>query len=240
MLDGNTRSGCPMVHFPRPRCPERIAACGTIASHAYLGLCGEYTAGLFGHSEPRSHASITRELASGLNLAAVGAAEVQLARSILCDRFRLIELVRFTNSGTEANPRAITATRAFTSRDQVMVFRGGYHGGVLTFPLSGTSAVTVPFPVVMADYNDTARTVALIRQHATTLAAIILEPMLGGGGGCIPAHPQFLHALRDPASHDLPHVGRRAAGAGRGRARSHPAGQIHGGRHELRRLRWPS
>jgi hypothetical protein len=121
-----------------------------------------------------------------------------------------------------------------------MVFRGGYHGGVLTFPLSGTSAVTVPFPVVMADYNDTAGTVALIRQHATTLAAIILEPMLGGGGGCIPAHPQFLHALRDAASHDLPHVGRRAAGAGRGRARSHPAGQIHGGRHELRRLRWPS
>jgi glutamate-1-semialdehyde 2,1-aminomutase len=198
MPGGNTRSVLSYGPFPTAMASGTDCRLWDIDGHAYLDLCGEYTAGLFGHSEPRIQAAITQAMASGLNLAAVGAAEVQLAR-ILCDRFRSMELVRFTNSGTEANLMAITAARAFTGRDRVMVFRGGYHGGVLTFPLSGTSAVTVPFPVVMADYNDTAGTVALIRQHATTLAAIILEPMLGGGG-CIPAHPQFLQALRAAAS----------------------------------------
>jgi glutamate-1-semialdehyde 2,1-aminomutase len=57
----------------------------------------------------------------------------------------------------------------------------------------------VPFPTLLADYNDTAGTVALIREHAADLAAIILEPMMGGGG-CIPARPDFLAALRDVAS----------------------------------------
>ena len=41
--------------------------------------------------------------------------------------------MRFTNSGTEANLMALSAARAFTGRDRVLVFRGGYHGGVLTF-----------------------------------------------------------------------------------------------------------
>ena len=198
MPGGNTRSVLSYGPFPTAMASGTDCRLWDVDGHAYLDLCGEYTAGLFGHSEPRIHAAITRAMASGLNLAAVGEAEVQLAR-ILCDRFRSMELVRFTNSGTEANLMAITAARAFTGRDQVMVFRGGYHGGVLTFPLAGTSPVTVPFPVVMADYNDKSGAVALIREHAATLATVIIEPMLGSGG-CIPARPDFLQAMRDAAS----------------------------------------
>ncbi len=194
MPGGNTRSVLSYGPFPTAMARGTDCRLWDVDGHAYLDLCGEYTAGLFGHSEPRIHAAIVQAMSSGLNLAAVGEAEVWLAR-ILCDRFKSMELVRFTNSGTEANLMAIMAARAFTGREQVMVFRGGYHGGVLTFPLSGASAVTVPFPVVMADYNDAPGAVALIREHAATLAAVIIEPMLGGGG-CIPARPDFLQTLR--------------------------------------------
>jgi glutamate-1-semialdehyde 2,1-aminomutase len=198
MPGGSTRSVLAYGPFPTAMASGTDCRLWDVDGHAYLDLCGEYTAGLFGHSEPRIHAAITKAMSTGLNLAAVGEAEMQLAR-ILCDRFKSIELVRFTNSGTEANLMAITAARAFTGRAKIMAFRGGYHGGVLTFPITGPSEVTAPFPVVLADYNDTADAVALIREHADDLAAVILEPMLGGGG-CIPARPDFLMALRDAAS----------------------------------------
>ena len=198
MPGGNTRSVLSYGPFPTAMARGEDCRLWDIDGHAYLDLCGEYTAGLFGHSEARIHAAVAAAMAGGLNLAAVGEPEVQLA-TILCDRFASIELVRFTNSGTEANLMALTAARAFTGRGTILVFRGGYHGGVLTFPIEGASPATVPFPTLLADYNDTAGTVALIREHAADLAAIILEPMMGGGG-CIPARPDFLAALRDVAS----------------------------------------
>ena len=197
MPGGNTRSVLAYGPFPTAMAFGTDCRLRDIDEHEYLDLCGEYTAGLFGHSEARIHAAISRAMSSGLNLSAVGEAEVHLAR-ILCDRFTSMDMVRFTNSGTEANLMAITAARAFTKRNKILAFRGGYHGGVLTFPVAGPSPVTVPFPLVLADYNDTPGTLALVRENAADLAAIILEPMQGGGG-CIPATAGFLHALREVA-----------------------------------------
>ena len=198
MPGGNTRSVLSYGPFPTAMARGEDCRLWDIDGHEYLDLCGEYTAGLFGHSERRIHRAVAAAMADGLNLAAVGAPEVAFAR-ILVDRFLSIELVRFTNSGTEGNLMALTAARAFTGRAAVLAFRGGYHGGVLTFPPSGASQVTVPIPFLMGDYNDPAAAIALARAHAADLAAIIVEPMLGSGG-CIPAEPAFLQALRDIAT----------------------------------------
>lgn len=194
MPGGNTRTV--LIYSPFPTAMESGEGCylRDIDGREYLDLCGEYTAGLFGHSEQRIHDAVRAALGRGINLAAVGEAETSLA-GLVCGRFPSVELVRFTNSGTEANLMALTAARAFSGRDTVMAFRGGYHGGVLLFPLSGTNPATVPFPFVMADYNDTGGAVSVIRQNADRLAAVIVEPMLGSGG-CIPARPEFLAALR--------------------------------------------
>jgi len=191
---GNTRSV--LAYGPFPTAMARGEGCflWDIDGRAYLDLCGEYTAGLFGHSEHRIQDALQAALRRGLNLAAVGEAEVRLAQ-LLCGRFASMQRVRFTNSGTEANLMAITAARAFTGRPTLLAFRGGYHGSVLTFPITGVSPAAAPYPVVLADYNDVEGTVALIHAHAQDLAAVLVEPMLGSGG-CIPAHPAFLHALR--------------------------------------------
>ncbi len=198
MPGGNTRTVLSYGPFPTAMARGEDCRLWDVDGHAYLDLCGEYTAGLFGHSEPRIRRAIEAALLNGLNLAAVGEPEVALAR-LICGRFPSIELVRFTNSGTEGNLMALTTARAFTGRGTVLAFRGGYHGGVLTFPVSGPSKATLPLPVVMADYNDPAGAVAAARAHAADLAAIIVEPMLGSGG-CIPGHPAFLAALREVAS----------------------------------------
>jgi glutamate-1-semialdehyde 2,1-aminomutase len=112
----------------------------------------------------------------------------------LVRRFPALERVRFTNSGTEANIMAISTARAVTGRSRVVAMREGYHGGVLTFAHGG-SVLNLPFPWLMANYNDTEGTEALLRENAADVACVILEPMLGGGG-CIPASGEFLAMLR--------------------------------------------
>src|SRR3990167_7377857 len=107
-------------------------------------------------------------------------------------------LMRFTNSGTEASLLALAAAKAFTARPRIMVFDGAYHGGLLSFGRGGWP-INVPHEYVVAPYNDLAAAEALVREHGQTLAAIIVEPMLGAGG-CIPGEPAFLHGLSELAS----------------------------------------
>jgi glutamate-1-semialdehyde 2,1-aminomutase len=105
-----------------------------------------------------------------------------------------MELLRFANSGTEANLLALAAATTHTGRRKVMVFEGAYHGGVLTFG-AGSASVNVPHEFVRVAYNDLAAARDAVGRHGPELAAILVEPMLGSGG-CIPGTPEFLHGLR--------------------------------------------
>jgi glutamate-1-semialdehyde 2,1-aminomutase len=58
-------------------------------------------------------------------------AEGRLA-SLICDRFPAMDLVRFANSGTEANMIAICTAMRYTRRTKIVVFQGGYHGSLLS------------------------------------------------------------------------------------------------------------
>ena len=190
---GNTRS---VLHYdPFPLAMVRGQGCRLwdADGHEYVDFLGEYTAGIYGHSDPRIAAAIHAAVAGGLNFGSTTLREAELAELIKA-RFPSMELLRFTNSGTEANLMALALATAHTGRAAVMVFEGGYHGGVLTFPPGG-SPVNVPHPYVMARYNDLEGTRALIRAHAGDLAAVLIEPMMGGGG-CIPGDADFLAKMR--------------------------------------------
>jgi glutamate-1-semialdehyde 2,1-aminomutase len=113
---------------------------------------------------------------------------------LICKRFPGIDQVRFCNSGTEANIWALTAARQLTGRKKIMVFRGAYHGGVIKFP-QGDSPLNIPFDYVLAEFNDTDGTAALIRAVGGELAAVIVEPILGAGGN-IPGDGAFMEMLR--------------------------------------------
>ncbi len=193
MPGGNTRTV--LFSAPFPIRAERAdgATIWDVDGHSYLDLVGEYSAGIYGHSHPRIHKAVADALAQGLNLGAHHSREVIFAEAVT-ERFHL-DLVRFTNSGTEANMMALAAARCFTGRKKIMPMEGGYHGGTLYFT-HGASPVNAPFDCVLAHFNDIEKTRALIVQHADELAAVILEPMLGGGG-CLPATLEFLTMLRE-------------------------------------------
>ncbi len=108
-----------------------------------------------------------------------------------------MKLVRFTNSGTEANLMALVAAKRVTGRHKTLVFEGAYHGSVLTF-LPGDSAARNTDEFLCAQYNDPEGSRTLIERHREDLAAILVEPMLGAGG-CVPGTPEFLRSLRRDA-----------------------------------------
>ena len=193
MPGGNTRS---ILHFePFPLAFERGegAHLWSLDGDRYADFLGEYTAALYGHSEAAILDAVRDALGRGLSFGSVNDLEPRLAE-LVCARFPSVDLVRFTNSGTEANLMALALAVATTGRRKVLVFRGGYHGGVLTFG-DVPSPVTVPHEWVLADYDDVEGTRALLGEHGPGLAAVLVEPMLGSGG-CVPASEEFLAMLR--------------------------------------------
>jgi glutamate-1-semialdehyde 2,1-aminomutase len=191
---GNTRSVLFFEPFPLTMVRGQGCRLWDADGHEYLDALGEFSAGLYGHSDPAIRAAIDEALDGGLSLSAHTAREAALATEIQ-RRFTSMQRLRFTNSGTEANLLAIAAALAHTGRRKVMVFDGAYHGGVLSFA-NGGSPVNVPHEFVVARYNDLDDARALARSHAGSLAAVLVEPLLGAGG-CIPGDPAFLQGLRD-------------------------------------------
>jgi glutamate-1-semialdehyde 2,1-aminomutase len=191
---GNTRS---VLHFdPFPVTMERGegAEVWDIDGHHYVDFVGEFSAGLYGHSDPLIKAAVARALDGGMVLAAPTAIDERFA-SAITERFPSIQTLRFCNSGTEANILAIVTAIAFTGRRKVLVFQDAYHGGVLVFSGKG-SPINLPFDFVVAPFNDSDATKALIRQHVADLAAVIVEPILGAAGN-IPGSAAFLRTLRE-------------------------------------------
>ncbi len=197
---GNTRT---VLHFDP--FPFRVAnADGSrltdIDGHDYVDLLGNYTAGLLGHSPETVRAAAHEAIDNGWALGAVHADEVRLAEAITA-RFTSIDQLRFTNSGTEANLMALALACHATGRSKIVVFAGGYHGGVLTFGGSGSgrgagSEVNVPHEWEVCTYNDLDDVAERFGQIASEVAAVLVEPVQGSAG-CIPAAPGFLAGLRE-------------------------------------------
>jgi glutamate-1-semialdehyde 2,1-aminomutase len=196
MPGGNTRTVLHFEPFPLAFARGEGPYLWSLDGRRYTDLLGEFTAGLYGHSEPVILDAVRSALERGIGYGGTNDLEQQLA-GLLCDRFPSMDLVRFTNSGTEANLMALALAVHMTGRPGVLAFRGAYHGGVLTFG-DMPSAANVPHRFVLCDYGDLDATREVIRAHAAEVGAIIVEPMLGAGG-CVPASTEFLRMLRTEA-----------------------------------------
>src|SRR5438128_12228075 len=151
MPGGNTRSAIHVDPFPLTMARGEGARLWDLDGHEYVDFLSEFTAGLYGHSHPAIRQAITAALEGGVNFVAHNATEARFAAAI-CARFPSIDLVRFTNSGTEANLMAVSAARAITGRPKILVFNGGYHGGVFYFRGHG-SPLNAPFESLLGQYT---------------------------------------------------------------------------------------
>ena len=164
MPGGNTRSIIHVPPFPLTIVRAEGARITDADGHEYVDFLGEYTAGLYGHSHPvileRSAALWTTASCSARRTATSCS-----SHEAICARFPSVELVRFCNSGTEANLLALSLARVATGKPAVMVFEGGYHGGVFFFATADGSPINAPFPFVVGRYNDAESAAALIAEQ---------------------------------------------------------------------------
>jgi glutamate-1-semialdehyde 2,1-aminomutase len=119
-----------------------------------------------------------------------------------------VEKVRLVNSGTEATMSAIRVARGYTGRDKIIKFAGNYHGHVDSLLVAaGSAAATLGVPdspgvtagasgdTIVLHYNDLTAVQATFEQHPQSIAAVILEPVVGNMG-CVPPTMEFLSGLR--------------------------------------------
>ncbi|MCP4222840.1 MAG: aminotransferase class III-fold pyridoxal phosphate-dependent enzyme [Actinomycetia bacterium] len=190
---GSTRSVLDFEPFP-----FRVASAGGALVHDVDGftsvdMLGDYTAGLLGHNPPVVKAAVEGVLERGWSLGAIADNEHRLAE-LICGRFPSIDQIRFTNSGTEANLMAISLARHTTGRSDVAVFKGAYHGGLLYFGM-GSQALRAPYTYYYGDYNDLDSVQRILDEHGSSIACLLMEPMMGAGG-CLLGEPEFLAGVR--------------------------------------------
>ncbi|KAM0459117.1 hypothetical protein ACHAO4_002508 [Trichoderma viride] len=194
---GNTRTVLHTSPFPISMKSGKGYQLTSEDGHIYTDLTAEFTAALYGHSNPVILDAVNNVLNNvGLNVGATTPQEQLFARE-LCQRFGL-ERVRFTNSGTEANLHALAAARLITKKRKVVVFNKGYHGGVLIFWGGKPAPNNVdPDDWIIVKYNDLDAAVKAIQSEG--VAAVLMEGMQGNGS-CLCATPEFLTGVQDAAA----------------------------------------
>lgn len=173
----------------------------------YVDYIGSWGPQILGHRSPRVVAAIEAALAKGTSFGAPCPAEADLAELIV-SIVPSIELVRMTNSGTEATMSAIRVARGFTGRDRIIKFAGCYHGHVDSLLVkAGSGALTLGHPsspgvpagctsdTLILEYNDCQSLADCFATHGGQLAAVILEPVVGNMGVVVPSR-EFLETLR--------------------------------------------
>ncbi|HEX9749615.1 MAG TPA: aspartate aminotransferase family protein [Methylomirabilota bacterium] len=180
-----------------------------------LDFNGNYTSLILGHANPQVVKAIQDAAVNGMSFPGPSEHEIRLAE-ILTTRIPGLEVVRFTNSGTEATMHAVRVARAFTGRAKIAKFEGAYHGthdwvlvsvapdpataGSRKRPKSVAWSSGVPpmvvKHVVTLPWNDADACEKILEKQGGDIAALIVDPLLANAG-MIPVREGFLEKLRE-------------------------------------------
>jgi glutamate-1-semialdehyde 2,1-aminomutase len=160
-----------------------------------------------GHAHPNVIQAIQNAALKGTSYGAPSPLEIDLAKRVM-EFMPNIEMIRFVNSGTEATMSALRLARAYTKRNKIIKFDGGYHGHAdLLLVQAGSGVATLGLPdspgvpadtvkdTLVADFNALESVEVLFKKYPEQIAAIIVEPV-AGNMGVVPPLPGFLEGLR--------------------------------------------
>ncbi|MFX0121269.1 MAG: aspartate aminotransferase family protein [Candidatus Hodarchaeota archaeon] len=178
-----------------------------IDENEYIDCWNGHFAMILGHNHPEIQKIIEKHSKYGWHFGTNTENQVKLAETLIHDN-ESIDKVRFCTSGTEATMYAIRLARAFTNRRLIAKAKLGWHGAndTLFYDVGGLivgkdtpgileqdEAGVISFQINSDEVFD------FIQKNASKLAAVILEPVLGGGGG-FPVDTDFMMRLREETS----------------------------------------
>jgi glutamate-1-semialdehyde 2,1-aminomutase len=162
---------------------------------------------LLGHGHPEVMEAVLEQLPKGQTFFANNTLGIELAE-VICDAVPCAEQLRYVSTGGEADMYAIRLARAYTGREKIVKFEGGYHGMSAEAQMSLAPSKRVNFPqavpdsagipadvgenVLVAPFNDPVYIQSLLSEFGNDVAAIIVEPLQR----IIPPAPGFLELLR--------------------------------------------
>jgi glutamate-1-semialdehyde 2,1-aminomutase len=184
----------------------------------YIDCIGSWGPMIVGHAHPEVVKAVQEAAAHSFSFGAPTEGEVVMAERI-CELMPSIEQIRLVSSGTEATMSALRLARGFTGRDLIIKFEGCYHGhadsllvkagsGMLTFadntqnaPSSGGVPQDLVKHTLVLPYNDVEALQLAFKQHASKIAAVIVEP-IAGNMNLIQPSAEFVKAMRNLTTQD--------------------------------------
>jgi glutamate-1-semialdehyde 2,1-aminomutase len=174
-----------------------------VDGNEYVDFWLGHTALILGHCHPAIVKAVKEQIEVGTHYGTSHELEIELAEQV-AKMIPQVEMIRFTNSGTEANMYATRLARAYTRRRKVAKFEGGWHGGYdalhkgvkYPFDMPESAGLTrgALEDTVLLPFNDLEGVMGRLKNEE--VGAVIIEPILGAGGG-IPAEREFLKGLRE-------------------------------------------
>ncbi len=178
-----------------------------IDGNQYIDFVQSWGPLIFGHCDKDIEYSVIQAVKRGLSFGAPTTIETDLANEIV-SLFDSIDKVRFVSSGTEAVMSAIRLARGVTGRDNIVKFKGCYHGhsdsllveagsGLATFGTPSSPGVPADLTkhTLLATYNDLASVEQCFADAKGNIACVIIEP-IAGNMGLVPADEAFLVGIR--------------------------------------------
>ena len=173
----------------------------------YIDYVGSFGPLIFGHSNEEIINAAREAMGKGTTFGACHKDEIKLAK-LITETIPSMEMVRLTNSGTEATMSCIRLARAFTRKDKIIKFQGCYHGhadyllvkagsGASTFGTPSSPGVPDEFSknTLLAEFNDIESVRNVFAKNPNSIAAIILEPIPANMGTVLP-NTEFLREIK--------------------------------------------
>jgi glutamate-1-semialdehyde 2,1-aminomutase len=158
---------------------------------------------ILGHGPKNVKKSLQTQFEKSWMYGTVNEQTIKLSE-IISKAVPVAEKIRYVTSGTEATMYAVRLARSVTGRKVIAKIDGGWHGYTSDllksvnwpFTESESSGVINEEKIVSIPYNNLEESIKILKKFSKDLAGVIIEPVLGGGG-CIPATPDYLKGIQE-------------------------------------------
>ena len=158
---------------------------------------------ILGHGQKNVKDSLKKQIEKSWMYGTVNEQTIKLSE-LISKAVPIAEKIRYVTSGTEATMYAVRLARSVTGKKIIAKIDGGWHGYTSDllksvnwpFSESESSGVVNEEKIVSIPYNDLEKSLSILKKYSKDLAGVIIEPVLGGGG-CIPATPDYLKGIQE-------------------------------------------